>query len=104
MQPSSSRFTPDLDFDLDFEVFVASVTFGKSMGLLIPGLRLARPLPDVRTKMAPCFLSTSLPGRVKEEGPTPAANSGENKPPLVVTGPVEKDGENSYNNNKFSNI
>ena len=37
--------------------------------------------------MAPCFDSFSLPGRVKEVGLRPLANSGENKPPLVVTGP-----------------
>ena len=37
--------------------------------------------------MAPCFGSVSLPGRVKEVGLRPPANSGENKPPLVVTGP-----------------
>lgn len=37
--------------------------------------------------MAPCFGTVSLPGRVKEVGLRPPANSGENKPPLVVTGP-----------------
>ena len=61
---------------------------GNRTGVLAPGLKLLRPRPAVRTKMAPCLASMFLPGRVKEEGLTPLANSGEKRPPRVVTGPV----------------
>ena len=66
------------------------VAMGNRTAVLTPGRRLIRPLPEVRTKMAPCLGPTSLPGRVKDVGPR---LTGESKPPPTDTTPAECGGD-----------